>query len=70
MYKSAKSSYLVVESDIHHQHLSSDADPAGATGVVGVHAASEPHLSTRPSVNNSRCSEVYDQQAFCFSITL
>lgn len=37
---------LIVESNVHHQHLPSDADPARAAGVVGVHATSEPHLKT------------------------
>ena len=41
-----KSVNLVIESNIHHHHLPSDADPAGATGVVGVHTTPEPHLET------------------------
>lgn len=36
--------HLVIESNIHHHHLPSNADPARATGVVGVHTTPEPHL--------------------------
>lgn len=58
---SSKSLHLVIESHIHHHHLSSDTDPAGATGVVGVHATPEPHLDTQTfSVRkNHFCSERY-----------
>ncbi|KAF3853367.1 hypothetical protein F7725_014055 [Dissostichus mawsoni] len=41
--------YLVVESDVDHDHFSHHVDPARATGVVGVNAASEPHLATQES---------------------
>lgn len=42
---------LVIESDVNHQHLPSNADPAGATWVVGVHTASEPHLQTDTDIS-------------------
>lgn len=41
---------LVIQSYVHHHHLPSDADPARATGVVGVHATPEPHLDSRTDV--------------------
>lgn len=44
------STNLVIEPHVHHQHLPSDADPAGATGVVGVHATPEPHLQTQAHI--------------------
>lgn len=43
--------YLIIEAHVHHQHLSSDADPSRAAGVVRVHATSEPNLDTQPAVN-------------------
>lgn len=57
---------LIVESNIHHQHLPSDADPARAAGVVGVHAASEPHLETHTVAGQTH----HEQQQLCFSSSL
>lgn len=36
--------HLVIQSYVDHDHFSNHADPAGATGIVGVHTTSEPHL--------------------------
>lgn len=45
--------HLVVESYVDHDHLSHHADPAGATRIVGVHAAPEPHLAEQESGEES-----------------
>lgn len=45
--------HLVVESYVDHDHFSHHADPAGATGVVGVYAASEPHLAKQENEEKS-----------------
>lgn len=55
-----KSFNLVIESHVHHQHLPSDADPAGATGVVGVHATPEPHLQTQTHILLNGYSEFHN----------
>lgn len=51
-------SNLVVESYIHHQHLPSNADPAGATRVVGVYSTSEPHLDTQIMFKSQRTADL------------
>lgn len=41
--------HLVIQSYVDCDHFSHHADPAQATGVVGVNAASEPHLAEHES---------------------
>ena len=43
----ALASDLVVEAHVDHDHFPHHADPAGATGIVGVHPSPEPHLRER-----------------------
>lgn len=43
--------HLVIESYVDHDHFSHHADPSGATGVVGVHTSSEPHLRSQGKVS-------------------
>lgn len=41
--------HLVIESYADHDHFSNHADPSRATGIVGVHTPSEPHLDKQES---------------------
>lgn len=50
---------LIIKSYIHHHHLPSDTDPAGATGIVGVHAAPEPHLDGETHKQNVKMQTRY-----------
>lgn len=38
-------SHLVIGPHAEHHHLSTNADPAWASGIVGIHTSSEPDLS-------------------------